>query len=49
LKGLEQHAKATKLKSKKTKNLGDAGSSKKNGSSAVACINEKLEALELHA
>jgi hypothetical protein len=44
---LEQHAKATKLKSKKTNNLGVGHSSKKNGSSGVARINEKLHKQDL--
>jgi hypothetical protein len=47
LKALEQHAKSTKLKSKKIENLGAACSGKKNGSSRVASVNKKLEALEL--
>jgi hypothetical protein len=49
LKALEQHAKSTKLKSKKIENLRATRSGKKNGSSRVAHINKKLEALELHA
>jgi hypothetical protein len=49
LKALEQHAKSTKLKSKKIENLGVARSGKKNGSFGVARINKKLEALELNA
>lgn len=49
MKALEQHGKTTKLKPKKIENLGATCSSKKNGSSRVAHIDEKLEALELHA
>jgi hypothetical protein len=49
MKVLEQHAKSTKLKSKKIENLGVACGSKKNGSSRVVCINEKLDAMELPA